>query len=49
MKDEGYFFNIYYYSFLFNFYFWKGDYKKVDELMIEMKLVGLVLNKVCVC
>jgi pentatricopeptide repeat protein len=47
MKVEGHSPNIYHYSSLLNSYSWKGDYKKADELMTEMKSIGLVPNKVC--
>lgn len=47
MKDEGHSPNMYHYSSLLNSHSWKGDYKKADELMTEMKSVGLVPNKVC--
>lgn len=49
MKVEGHSPNIYHYSSLLNSYSWKGDYKKADELMTEMKSIGLEPNKVCFC
>lgn len=47
MKNEGHPPNLYHYSALLNACSSDGNYKKADELVQEMRSIGLVPNKVC--
>lgn len=47
MKSDGHVPNIFHYSSLLNAYSVGGSYEKAEEILREMKLAGLVPNKVC--
>ena len=47
MKSEGHVPNDFHYSSLLNAYSVDGNYEKAEEIYKEMKLAGLVSNKVC--
>lgn len=46
MKSEGHSPNVFHYSSLLNAYAVDGNHEKADELIQEMRSVGLTLNKV---
>ncbi|MFS7969098.1 putative tetratricopeptide-like helical domain superfamily [Helianthus anomalus] len=46
MKSEGHVPNVFHYSSLLNAYSVDGNYEKAEDIFKEMKLAGLVPNKV---